>query len=196
MKTYSILLALLVGGLALARAEEATEPGSPAAPLAPQTLQTPDLMLAPIPPSPAATPVPEAPEPTAITPPVALGKGTAEQLRQAIRIRELRTLAEEDPAVLAQKATAQGAKTEAGRCVAMRNYYTLLYTQMEKLDPTLQPVLETQLHNILRRYEQHNVRPTELIEPIAALPGSSSADHAAATPSADEAPAKKKARKH
>ena len=78
----------------------------------------------------------------------------------------------------------------------MRNYYTLLYTQMEKLDPTLQPVLETQLHNILRRYEQHNVRPTELIEPIAALPGSSSADHAAATPSADEAPAKKKARKH
>jgi len=78
----------------------------------------------------------------------------------------------------------------------MRNYYTLLYTQIEKLDPTLQPVLETQLHNILKRYEQHNVRPSELIEPIAALPGSSSADHAAGTTAADETPAKKKAKKH
>ena len=196
MKTYSILLALLVGGLALARAEEAAAPGALAQPLEPQTLQTPDLMLAPIPPSPAATPAPEAPAPATVAPPAALEKGTAAQLREAIQIRELRTLAEEDPAVMAQKATAQAAKTEAGRCVAMRNYYTLLYTQIEKIDPTLQSVLETQLHNILRRYEQRNVRPTELIEPIAALPGSSSADHAAVETPADEAPAKKKAKKH
>ncbi|MEI6560533.1 MAG: hypothetical protein WCO68_00435 [Verrucomicrobiota bacterium] len=194
MKTYSILLALLVGGLALARAQEAPAPGSLAEPMAP-TLQTPDLMLAPIPPPPAATPAPEAPAPALVTPPVALQKGTAEQLRQAIRIRELRTLAEEDPAVIAQKTTAQCAKTEAGRCVAMRNYYTLLYTQMEKLDPTLRPLLETQLHNTLIRYEQHNVRPTELIEQIASLPGSSSADHTAST-LPDEAPAKKKAQNH
>jgi len=190
MKTYSILLALLVGGLALARAEEAAAPGSLAEPLAPQTLQTPELMPTSIPP-PAATPAP-----ATVTPLVAPKKGTAEQLREAIRIRELRTLAEEDPAVMAQKATAQATKTETGRCVAMRNYYMLLYAQMEKLDSTLRPVLETQLHNILNRYEQHNVRPSALIEPIVALPGSSSADHAAVETPADDAPTKKKAQKH
>ena len=165
-KTHSILLALLVGGLALARAEETATPVSPAESGASQVLQTPDLMPAPLPPAPATA-----------APQGALKKGTAEELRQAIRIRELRTVVEEDPAVVEQKATAQGAKTEAGRCVAMRNYYTLLYTKIEQLDPSLKPVLETQLHYILRRYEQLRVRPTVLIEPIPALPGSRSTDH-------------------
>jgi len=202
MKSHSILFAALVGGFALAHAEDAATPAT-AAPTSPteagtlQPLQTQDLLLAPtlkeVMPAPAA-----AATATAATPPVPWKKGTAEQLREAIRIRELKTVVEEDPAVVAQKATAQCAKTEEGRCVAMRNYYTLLYTKIEKLDPSLQPVLEGQLHDILLRYEQHKVYPSVLIEPIAALPGSDSADHgteAEKAASSSETP-KKKEHKH
>jgi hypothetical protein len=171
MKTPPLLLALLLGGLALARAQEAVVPGVPAQNGAPQPPQARDTMLAPIPPTPMPSPAP-------VVPQAPLKKGTAEELRQAVRIRELKTLVGEDPAVIQQKATAQCAKTEAGRCVAMRNYYTLLYTKIGTLDPSLRPVLETQLCGILVRYEQSNIRPTVLIEPIAALPGSRSADHA------------------
>ena len=117
----------------------------------------------------------------------ALQKGTAEQLRQSIRIRELKTQAQEDPQVQAAKAKPATARTEEGRRVLMRNYYTLLYTKMEQADPALQPVLEVELHDMLRRFEQHNVRPTVLVEDVAALPGSTSADHAAGEQSAASA---------
>ena len=166
MKSHLLLFASLVCGLALARAEETAAPGDPMQNGTPQVLQTQDLM-----------PVPAAVTPAEAAPHAPLEKGTAEQLRQAIRIRELKTVVEEDSEVVAQKATAECAKTEAGRCVAMRNYYTLLYTKMEKLDPSLSPVLEGQLHGILTRYEQHNVCPSVLIEPVVALPGSHSAEH-------------------
>ena len=200
MKTHFLLLALLVGGLAVAHAQEAAAPGSPVETGTSQVLPSLDALLAPVAPPPAVEPAEVAPAsdaPIASAPAAAPKKGTAEQLREAIRIRELKTLVEEDPAVLAQKATAECAKTEAGRCVAMRNYYTLLYTKIEALDPSLQSVLEAQLYTILKRYEQHRVRPSVLIEPIAALPGSNSADHAAAAAPApeDEILTKKKARK-
>ena len=59
----------------------------------------------------------------------------------------------------------------------MRNYYTLLYTRMEKMDPSLNEELESQLHQVLVRYEQRIVRPSVLIECVKELPGSHSADH-------------------
>ena len=209
MKSLSILFAAVVGGFALAHAEDAAVPtnGAPASPTEAATLQplqTQDLLLAPtlqevIPaPAPAFSPAPFEVPSTAAPVPVPAGKGAAEQQREAIKIRELKTVVEEDPEVVAQKSTAECAKTEEGRRVAMRNYYTLLYTKIEKLDPSLEPVLEKQLHGILLRYEQHAVRPSVLIEPIAALPGSHSEDHGiteenpAASP---EAPHKKK-KKH
>jgi len=204
MKSHSILFAALVGGLALAHAEDPAVPAT-AAPTSPteagtlQPLQTQDLMLAPIPPAGSPAPTVVALPAAAATPQNSWKKGTAEQLREAIRIRELKTVVEENPEVLAQKATAQCAKTEEGRCVAMRNYYTLLYTKIEKIDPSLQSVLESQLHEILVRYEQHKVYPSVLIEPIAALPGSNSADHgteAEKAASSSEASPKKKEHKH
>ncbi len=195
MKLHSILFASLICGLVLARAQEMAAPGpTPAPSPEPGTLpllQPPDLMPAPNPAPPAVSP--------AATPQAIFEKGTAEQLRQAIRIRELKTVVAEDPEVLAQKAMAEAAKTEAGRCVAMRNYYTLLYTKMEKLDPSLQAILEPQLRGILSRYEQHHVFPSELTEPIVALPGSHFSDHdGAAVPNANPSgkSSKKQEKKH
>ena len=196
MKPHSLLFVALISGLALARAEDVAPPAAPnSSPEAgtPATLQPQDLQLAPIPQK--ELPSPELAAPAPNPRPAPLKKGTAEQLREAIKIRELKTVVEQDPEVLSQKAAAECAKTEEGRRVLMRNYYTLLYTKIEKLDPSLQPALEIQLHEILTRYEQHKVYPSVLIEPVVALPGSNSADHAPpageATPSGGKSSKKK-----
>lgn len=201
MKSHSILFAAVICGLGLAaHAEEAAAPATiaPAAPAGGtlQPLQTPDLMLAPTPEA-VVTPAPaaDASASVSVAAPAPLKKGTAEQLRQAIRIRELKTVVEEDPQVCEQKATADHAKTEEGRRVAMRNYYTLLYTKIEKIDPSLEGVLEQQLRGILMRYEQRNVCPSVLIEPIIALPDSNSADHGEAGEKSSDSSSKKKGHK-
>jgi hypothetical protein len=213
MKTLPVLIVTaLVAGFALAHAQElapaATNSGTAA------TLPTNEgSLLPPLPtdsglityPQAAATPAPapaEAASGTASTPtpPAAadLSKGSAEQLRQAIRIRELKTQVLEDPLVQEQKTGAQCAKTNAGRCVWMRNFYTLLYTKIEKIDPSLTVELESQLHDVLARYEQHHVRPSVLVECVKELPGSHSADHVSQSEKSDkspEKPSKKKPKK-
>ncbi len=99
------------------------------------------------------------------------------QLLQNIHIRELKTQALEDPAVKEENAKANAARTSEGRRVLRRNYYTLLYTKMEQLDPALHDALENQLFGTLYSLEQHRVRPSPLVERVAALPGSRSEDH-------------------
>ena len=204
MKTLSALLAVaLISGVLPARAQEAAAPSPSQIPAATldsgmAPLDTPSLFPAapasgqPTPPAAAPEPQPAAPEASPVPP--AGGKGTAEQLRQAIRIRELKTLVLQDPQVLAEKCKADQTKTEEGRRVMMRNYYTLLYTKMEKIDPSLTETLEAQLVAILRRYEQHNVYPSTLIEDVTPLPGSCSTDHLApgATPEGTPKPSKKR----
>ncbi len=101
--------------------------------------------------------------------------GTADALRQAIRIREAKTRALEDPAILAEKARADAARTPEGRRTALRNYYTLLYAKMGRLDKSLKPALEKELTADLRRLEQRRVYPSELVEAIQPLPGSRAA---------------------
>ena len=172
-----LFTATLFGMLSQIRAQDSLLPASPSPKnppqenVTPQLLQTPDL----------APPIPKT-EPLSIpSAPSALKKGTAEELRQAIQIRELKTVVQEDPEVQKQKSMAACAKTEEGRRVLMRNYYTLLYTKMEKMDASLSPVLEKQLHAILLGYEQHKVCPSVLVEPVVALPGSNSADHGDST---------------
>jgi len=194
MKTHPILIAVaLVAGFALAHAQELTpaadshpaasgtatvlpaDEGSllPSLPAGSGLITFPQAAVTPSP-VPSETPL----ETVSVTPPgVDLSKGSAEQLRRAIRIRELKTRFLEDPEVQAQKLGAQCARTNAGRCVWMRNFYTLLYTKMEKSDPSLTVELESQLHDVLGRYEQHQVRPSVLVECVKELPGSHSADH-------------------
>lgn len=208
MKTLPVLIAAaLVAGFALLHAQQPAAPlGQPAESGTAAALPVDEGSLLPsagsgliLYPSAAATPTPlplqAVPEAASATPaaPAALAKGSAEQLRQAIRIRELKTQVLEDPEVQAQKEGARCAQTNAGRCVWMRNYYTLLYTKIEKIDPSLTEELEKQLHELLGRYEQHNVRPSVLIECVKELPGSHSADHASGEPS--EKPDKKAAKK-
>jgi len=200
MKTHPVLIvASLVAGFALAHAQELVPAATPTTPAETGTAAalpaTEGSLLPPLPtdsglityPQAATTPAPAPAEAasgsaalgTASPSPAAadLSKGSAEQLRQAIRIRELKTQVLEDPLVQAQKTGAQCAKTNAGRCVWMRNFYTLLYTKIEKIDPSLTVELESQLHDVLGRYEQHQVRPSVLVECVKELPGSHSADH-------------------
>jgi len=134
-------------------------------------------------PQPKEAPIPEGAEaPTGKpqgTPPA---KGSAEQLRRDIRIRELKTQVEQDPEVVAALEVAKHTKTAEGHRTAMRNYYTLIATKVEKLDPSVRGPIEGWLYGHLFSYEQHRVRPSKLIENIRPLPGSSSKDHAPAVP--------------
>lgn len=103
---------------------------------------------------------------------------TAEQLRQNIRLRELTTqVLRDDPAVTEMQHTAELAKTFEGRRTALRDYYMLLYTKVERLDPSLHDTIEHILYTRLYALEQHRIRPSKLIEPIPVLPGSHSDDH-------------------
>ena len=213
MKTLPVLIAAaLVAGFAWAHAQEPAAPLSqpagsgtaavmpvnegsllPSAPSGSGLILYPAATSTPVPPPPQAVP-----EPASAIPAPAMSKGSAEQLRQAIRIRELKTQVLEDPEVQAQQEGARCAQTNAGRCVWMRNYYTLLYTKMEKIDPSLNEELESQLHGLLLRYEQHQVRPSVLIECVKELPGSHSADHApqgGKPAKSEEKPSKKQPKK-
>lgn len=119
------------------------------------------------------------PDNTAPTPssssenPPALKRGTAEQLRLAARIRELKTIAQSDPEVLAQLELERKATTPEGHRTAMRNYYTLLYRKIAKLDPSVEKAALQQLQAKLATLRQSRIRPSTLIEDIKRVPGSS-----------------------
>lgn len=134
-------------------------------------------------------PAPETAEPAALP---ANQKGSAAQLRMAVRVRQLKTELLADAAIQGELARAHCAKTEEGRRILMRNYYTLLYTRIEKIDPTVFDVAEKELYNALTRFEQNHIKPSILIEPgIQPLPHSRSADHkpGVCTPPATPRPA-------
>ena len=156
--------------------------------------QAPTLFAPPAPAENAPDPVPTGPLPVVApsqepatsaneakpspTPAKGPAKGTAEQLRQAIRIRELQTrVLRTDAEVNAQRALAERVRTPNGRRVAMRNYYTLLYTRMEKLDPSLKDPLERVLYQQLAMLEQKRLRPAPLIEAVPEVPHSRAKDH-------------------
>ncbi len=101
-----------------------------------------------------------------------LKKGTAEQLRQVIRIRQLRTIAQRDPVIRNERLRAEAARTPEGRRTLLRNYYVLVYNRMVHLEPSLKAELEADLIVKLNRLEQKNIRPSQLVEPYQPLPGS------------------------
>lgn len=165
----------------------AAAPGQSPGPALEEPAQLPPLPLMPQPLPPAAP----AKSPSPVTPPAGKqGKAakagatptpiplTAEQLRKNIRLCELTTqVLREDRSVTKMRRTAELAKTFEGRRTALRDYYTLLYTKIEKLDPTLHDLVEQILFTHLYALEQHRVRPSKLLEPIPVLPGSHAEDH-------------------
>lgn len=201
MKTRPALLAaaVLISGVLAARAEEAAQEKQSSGLLQNFGALPPDTAPSLFPTAPAATaPIADpTPLPTpSPTPEAADGdkKGNAERLREAVRIRELKTAAGADPRVCEELTKANQAKTAEGRRILMRNYYLLLYTKMEKLDPSLTVPLERELYDNLRRFEQRGIRPSVLIEDVTPLPGSCSADHLppGVTPDATPKPVRSK----
>lgn len=126
----------------------------------------------------------------------ALKKGTAEQLRQAARIRELKTLSKTDPEIQAQLAAEQTATTPEGHRTALRNYYTLLYRKIAKLDPSVESVAIAELRGKLTALEQSHIRPSTLIEAIKPVPGSNVSDLGPAPHTEEEKDSSKHGKKH
>ncbi len=120
---------------------------------------------------PNSLPTPEEMAPT--RPPLPPKRGTAEQLRTTARIRELKSLLKNDPELNAQLEHQRRAKTFEGRRTAMRNYYTLLYNKIAKMDPSVEKAAMQQLHRKLSAMKQNRIRPSVLIEDIRRIPGSS-----------------------
>ena len=183
LKTPALFAVALAAALVILHAQDAVIPPSSPTPAAPEP---PSLMPEQTLPQPSTEATPQTSGTEAVASPTPLKRGTAEQLRQAIRIRELKTRLLEEPAIHDQRVLADTAKTDAGRRAALRNFYTLLYTKIEKIDPSLHDVVEGMLYNQLLALEQANVRPSKLLEPIAAVPGSHSEDHATPTPAPDD----------
>jgi len=100
------------------------------------------------------------------------GTSTADRLRAAIRIRELKTLSVREPEIVAQRELADHAKTYEGRRTALRNYYTLLSRSIIRKDAKLKEPVEAELTRKLKDLEQDKVRPSILVEPIEPVPGS------------------------
>ncbi len=119
-----------------------------------------------------------------------LQEATADQLRRAVKIRQLKTVVLREPAIVTQKELADTAKTYEGRRTALRNYYTLIARSIVKKDASLKESVEADLAKRLSALEQKRVHPSVLIEPIEPVPGS----RPEATPEVTE-PVKKKKKK-
>jgi hypothetical protein len=114
-----------------------------------------------------STALPEAVDTTETTTKQQSGKVTeAERLRQAIRIREMKTEMLTDPDLAFQSKQSKEAKTPEGHRVALRNFYTALYTKMKAKEPSLSEPLQAELTQHLAILAQRSIRPTPLVEAI------------------------------
>ncbi len=120
------------------------------------------------------------------------GIATADRLRAAIKIRELKTISLREPEIIAQRELARDAKTYEGRRTALRNYYTLLSRSIIKKDATLKEPVEVDLAKKLADLEQDEIRPSVLIEAIEPVPGSRPAPPVAVVVEEVVKPVKKK----
>lgn len=119
--------------------------------------------------------IPETPEPTAkpATRAIPEAKGekksqteiAAGELQQRIRLRQLKTRASRDPAVMADLERANAARTDFEKREAMRSYYQRLFGRMAKLDGSLKKRINEQQQRALRELEQTRVDPTEPLDP-------------------------------
>ena len=82
-------------------------------------------------------------------------------VKQRIRLREAKTKAQRDPAIMAEWDRAAGMKTDYEKREVLRGYYKLLYGRMAKLDPTLKAATDKQLQESLGQLEQNKIAPTQ-----------------------------------
>jgi hypothetical protein len=78
----------------------------------------------------------------------------ADDLKERIRFREIKTRALLDGKVQQQWDLAQTAKTTPEKTAAMKQYYNLLYARMLSLDRSLKPLIEKSKTDALSRVDQ------------------------------------------
>ncbi len=144
---------------------------TPPSPIAPPA--DPEMELLPlIPDTPPALDLPppgEAiPQPPDITQELKSERAAAveNELRNRIRLRQIKTKALKDPRIQADWERAQTARTEFEKREALKDYYTTLYDRMTKLDSSLKGQIKDLRTESLRRLRQHRMAPTEPLEPL------------------------------
>ena len=92
----------------------------------------------------------------------------SEDIKDRIRFREVRTLALKDPDVQRQLVLVNGAKNDAEKREAFRDYYKALYGRMAKIDPSLKVRAKQKQEEALAQLAQIRIEPTSKATP--ALP--------------------------
>jgi hypothetical protein len=124
--------------------------------------------------------IPEAPEPapkprgTALVEPrAALDRSTGpidrtsavqNEMAERVRLRELIVKVRKEPKVAAELDRAETAKTDLQKREALKNYYTLLYDRVAKLDPKLKTRVTELQRRSINRLTQTRLDPTEPLE--------------------------------
>lgn len=179
--------ALCVLDFGLGHAQEPTPPPAadvsptPEAPAVPEATPEPLITPAPSPPEGAApdllpethalpqprtTPAPNpfdllpgGPAPQGVIPPGAQSSA-AQKLKDLIRFREIRTLAERDPYAISLRYYAGRAATFNQKRQYMRLYYHYLGARMRKLEPRLIAMINGYEWGQVSQQTQANIRPT------------------------------------
>jgi surface protein G len=179
--TLSLLAATLIAAPLFAQekpAEPAPLPAEPAAPAEPATPADPavPMRLEPAPEQLEIPLIPETPETIEKPRGSALGmpgerlkpnktSTAANEVAERIRFRQAKTKALRDPAVQAEWANSESARTDLEKREALKRYYKLLYARIAKIDSTLKKAIELQQMSSLRRLEQTRIDPTEPLDP-------------------------------
>ncbi|HEY0791319.1 MAG TPA: hypothetical protein VGD78_09680 [Chthoniobacterales bacterium] len=118
-------------------------------------------------PSPSASPpaqavpdlIPNLVAPRAFLPPEAT-QSVAQKLKDAIRFRELRSLAERSPYAIWLLQTADRTQTAEGRRQYLRAYYRYTTAAMLRTEPRLAPMIKAYGNARIQSTLQHNLQPT------------------------------------
>ena len=146
--------------------EATPEPTATPAPAPPETAAPELLPESNALPQPRTTPgpnprdlIPSGPVPQALLPPTAQASA-AQKLKDSIRFREIRTLAERDPYAISLWYYAGRAVTFEDRRQYLRLYYHYLASRMRKLEPRLNPLISSYEMGQIGLLTQTNIRPT------------------------------------
>jgi hypothetical protein len=86
-------------------------------------------------------------------------------LQQRIRFRQAKTRASNDPAVQAEWARANAARTDFEKRDALKAYYKALFNRMRRIDGSLRARIAETEQRAMKRLTQTRIDPTEPIDP-------------------------------
>lgn len=91
---------------------------------------------------------------------------TEDEMKARIRLRELKTKVSREPKVVAALERANTARTDQEKRDALKDYYELFYTRIEKLDGSLKKRVAEMRRQSINRLKQTRVDPTEPLESL------------------------------